>query len=156
MRGLRRSVIEVLMFSVLLVPGAAAQDYAIDWYTIDGGGEMWSTGGDFELHGTIGQPDAGEMSGGTFSLTGGFWPGVPCAPACTCGDLDGSGGKVNLSDFNKFAVCFGLRAPTPQCPQEEFDCADLNQDDWINLTDFNTFQVLFGTVNSNSPPNCGS
>ena len=75
-------------------------------------------------------------------------------PGCVCGDLDGSGGRVDLSDFNVFSVCFGLREPTVICQQELFDCADLNQDDWINLTDFSTFQVLFGTVSSNSPPSC--
>ena len=73
---------------------------------------------------------------------------------CSCGDIDGNGGVVDLSDFNTFAVCFGLRAPTAQCPQAVFDCADLNQDNWVNLTDFNTFQVLFGTVNTKTPPNC--
>jgi hypothetical protein len=26
-----------------------ADDLDLDWYTIDGGGEMWTTGGDFEL-----------------------------------------------------------------------------------------------------------
>jgi hypothetical protein len=82
--------------------------------------------------------------------------GIPdeCESTCTCGDLDGSGGTVNLSDFSGFQVCFGLRGPTPQCPEDLFDCADLNQDGWINLTDFSTFQVLFGTVSTNSPPNC--
>jgi hypothetical protein len=74
---------------------------------------------------------------------------------CLCGDLDGSSGTVNLSDFNLFQVCYGLRAPTVQCPQDLFDCADLNGDDWVNNSDFNTFQVLFGNVSTNSPPNCG-
>jgi hypothetical protein len=80
---------------------------------------------------------------------------VDCqGPACTCGDLNGSGGKVDLSDFSDFSVCFGLRGPTAQCPQETFYCADLNQDGWINNSDFSTFQVVFGTVNTNLPPNC--
>jgi hypothetical protein len=46
--------------------------YAADWVTIDGGGGV-STGGEYSLSGTIGQPDAGVMSGGKFSLIGGFW-----------------------------------------------------------------------------------
>ena len=51
-----------------------ANDFDLDWYTIDGGGEMWSMGNDFELSGTIGQPDAGAvMTGGDFELIGGFW-----------------------------------------------------------------------------------
>ena len=45
----------------------------LTWSTIDGGGETFSTGGDYELSGTIGQPDAGEMTGGDYALTGGFW-----------------------------------------------------------------------------------
>ncbi|MCW5550734.1 MAG: hypothetical protein KIS67_01075 [Verrucomicrobiae bacterium] len=50
--------------------------YAIDWYTIDGGGGT-STGGVYSVSGTIGQPDAGTvMTGGDYSLTGGFWSAV--------------------------------------------------------------------------------
>jgi hypothetical protein len=64
------------LFLVLLasVSGAAAQaqNYAIDWLTIDGGGGS-STGGIYSVSGTIGQPDAGRMSGGNFTLDGGFW-----------------------------------------------------------------------------------
>ncbi len=73
---------------------------------------------------------------------------------CLCGDLDGDGGRTDLSDFSKFQVCFGLRTPTEQCPEMLFNCADLDGSGWINLTDFSTFQVLFGTVSSSSPPNC--
>lgn len=58
-----------MLTMALTVP---AQDYSIDWHTTDGGGGT-STGGPFSLSGTIGQPDAGKMSGGSFSLTGGFW-----------------------------------------------------------------------------------
>lgn len=63
----------------------AAQPFAIDWHTIEGGGGT-STGGVFTVSGTIGQPDAGgPMIGGNYSLTGGFWalpsvvqtPGAP-------------------------------------------------------------------------------
>jgi len=64
---------------------AFAQTYSIDWSTIDGGGGT-STGGVYSVTGTIGQPDAGAtMSGGNYSLDGGFWgivavvqsPGAP-------------------------------------------------------------------------------
>jgi hypothetical protein len=52
---------------------AFAQSYSIDWSTIDGGGST-STGGVYSVSGTIGQHDAGDpMTGGDFSLTGGFW-----------------------------------------------------------------------------------
>lgn len=61
-----------LFLGVLLVCRVAtAQTYSIDWYSIDGGGGT-SSGGGFELIGTIGQPDAGKLEGGGYELTGGF------------------------------------------------------------------------------------
>ena len=52
---------------------AHAQQDSIDWYKIAGGGGT-STGGTYQVSGTIGQHDAGgPMSGGNYSLTGGFW-----------------------------------------------------------------------------------
>ncbi len=63
-----------LVMIVLSLPLlAAAQNYSIDWYKIAGGGGT-SSGGNYSLSGTIGQPDAsGAMTGGQYSLTGGFW-----------------------------------------------------------------------------------
>ncbi|HKW29352.1 MAG TPA: hypothetical protein VJT54_08460 [Verrucomicrobiae bacterium] len=63
---------------------APAQSYSIDWYKVAGGGK--STGSTYQESGTIGQHDAGgPMTGGNYSLTGGFWalisvvqtPGLP-------------------------------------------------------------------------------
>ena len=52
---------------------ALGQQYSIDWYKISGGGGT-STGATYQVTGTIGQPEAGStMSGGQYSLTGGFW-----------------------------------------------------------------------------------
>jgi len=61
-----------------------AQTYSIDWFTIDGGGGT-STGGVYSVSGTIGQADAGHMSGGNYTIDGGVWgiiaavqtPGAP-------------------------------------------------------------------------------
>jgi hypothetical protein len=66
-----------LLFSALMlsVVIATAQPFSIDWLTIDGGGGT-SSGGAFTLTGTIGQPDASALSGGDFSLEGGFWAGA--------------------------------------------------------------------------------
>lgn len=60
------------MLVALSVSVVGAQEYAIGWWTVDGGGGT-STGGDYTVSGTIGQPDAGMMSGGNYSLIGGFW-----------------------------------------------------------------------------------
>jgi hypothetical protein len=58
---------------LLLAASAPAQSYSVDWYKIAGGGGT-STGGVYSVSGTVGQPDAGgPMTGGNFSLTGGFW-----------------------------------------------------------------------------------
>ena len=73
----------VMLMLALTVP-AFAQNFALDWFTIDGGGGG-SSGGVYTVTGTIGQPDAGTMGGGNYSLQGGFWgiisavqtPGAP-------------------------------------------------------------------------------
>jgi hypothetical protein len=82
MKSLLVAFLAAVVISV--ASSASAQNYAIDWYTIDGGGGT-STGGVYQVSGTIGQPDAGHMAGGNFSIDGGFWgiiaavqtPGAP-------------------------------------------------------------------------------
>ena len=78
---------------------AQAQSYSIDWYKIAGGGGT-STNSQYSLSGTIGQPDASTaMSGGNYSLTGGFWSLInvvqtPGAPLLT---ITYSGGSAIVS-----------------------------------------------------------
>jgi hypothetical protein len=79
-------LLKVVVFGLagLLASASVAQSYSIDWHTINGGGGT-SIGGVYSVSGIIGQPDAGApMSGGKYSLTGGFWslyavqtPGAP-------------------------------------------------------------------------------
>jgi hypothetical protein len=74
----------LVLFPVL----AHSQSYAIDWFTIDSGGGT-STGGVYSVSGTIGQPDAGRSTGGSYALEAGFWgfvgtiqtPGAPLLSA---------------------------------------------------------------------------
>ena len=54
-----------------------ANDYILEWSTIDSGGGT-SSNGDYVLSGTIGQPDAGRMASCDYHLFGGFWFGEPC------------------------------------------------------------------------------
>jgi hypothetical protein len=89
-RGLAQSKTSrlLLLFCVLASTfcfRAVGQQYSINWFKVAGGGGT-STGGAYQLSGTIGQPDAGgPMTGGNYSLTGGFWsvitvvqtPGTP-------------------------------------------------------------------------------
>ncbi len=74
-----RSFVMILvgLFMLTIAPAGSvfADEFTIDCWTIDGGGGMFCEGYgyDFELSGTIGQPDAGVMTGGDFELAGGFW-----------------------------------------------------------------------------------
>jgi hypothetical protein len=107
-------------------PAEASLGFDLSWHTIDGGGGT-STGGGFTLSGTIGQPDAGAMSGGDFALVGGFWAGGAAAdpgPTCT-GDLNGDG-VVNVSDL---LLLFDSWGSCPGCP------ADFNGDGVVNVSD---------------------
>ena len=48
----------------------------LSWWTIDGGSGS-SSGAEFSLTGTLGQPDAAIQRGGRYALGGGFWPRDP-------------------------------------------------------------------------------
>ncbi len=58
---------------------AATQAYQLDWWTVDSGGGS-SHSGIYSMSGTIGHPDAGSLSGGEFTLAGGFWSGAVSVP----------------------------------------------------------------------------
>ena len=82
-RVIQMSVLTGLL--ALTAHSVRADTYSIDWYKIAGGGGV-STSATYTVSGTVGQPDAGgAMSGGAYSVTGGFWslisvvqtPGVP-------------------------------------------------------------------------------
>ena len=64
----------LLIIPLLLATASVyAQQFSVDWYKIAGGGGT-STGAIYQITGTIGQPDASSaMSGGKFSVAGGFW-----------------------------------------------------------------------------------
>jgi len=70
-------VLALLMIALAMLDASAsaksADTYTIDWYTIDGGGTMSASSGTFTLSGTLGQADAGTLSGGAYTLIGGFW-----------------------------------------------------------------------------------
>ena len=68
----------ILLVLVLLlsVPVVQAQEgYTLDWWTVDGGGTTVLSVTGYALGGTIGQPDTGQLSGGGYTLDGGFWHG---------------------------------------------------------------------------------
>jgi len=129
----------VLAGAALLITSAAVAQYDIDWYTIDGGGDMWTAGGDFELSGTIGQPDAGvTMTGGDFALTGGFWPGVAEGEFCF-GDLDGDN-DVDLADLAQLLANYGTTSGAA------YEDGDLDGDGDVDLADLAALLAVYGTT----------
>ncbi len=65
-----------LLLTTAIVIGQVGSGYDLSWWTVDGGGGE-SSGGTYALAGTVGQPDAGALTGGDYSLVGGFWAGAP-------------------------------------------------------------------------------
>ncbi len=116
-----------------LAPGPP--EYEIVRSTIDGGGVMSSAGGTFELSGTIGQPDAGEvMFGGNFELTGGFWLQTPLNDCNSTGNVD----LLDHADFEHCLVGPGGGLRKPSC-----NCFDIDNDSDVDLSDASRLQRSF-------------
>jgi hypothetical protein len=115
--------IPILVFGLfLLLSAAQAQQYAIDWFTIDGGGGT-STGGVYSVSGTIGQPDAAvqPMAGGNYSLIGGFWSVIAVA-------APGSPNlKILLTTTNTVVISW----PSPSTGFVLQQNGDLNTANWL-------------------------
>jgi len=108
-------------------------DYTLDRYTVNGGGAMRSSGGDFELSSTIGQPDVGVLAGGDYELQSGFWF------ALIPGDFD-EDGVVTLLDYLGLGLCF-----TGPGTAVSLDCVpyDTNGNGTIDLLDVAQVQAGF-------------
>jgi len=108
---MKRLIFLIPIILILLVGAASSQaqsggGYDLTWSTIDSGGATFSSGGAYTMGGTIGQHDAGRLSGPPYTLAGGFWGRVaagasptptPIPPACT-GDCDRDG-HVTIEDL---------------------------------------------------------
>lgn len=73
-------VAAAVTFALVATPSSAfAQSggvYDMSWNKIANGGVPQASGGWFTLSGTVGQADAGVLTGGAYRLNGGFWNGV--------------------------------------------------------------------------------
>ncbi len=123
-------------FLAMLLGVACAQSgggYDLSWWTIDGGGVTFATGGSFNLGGTVGQPDASSaLTGGTYSLTGGFWF-TPCI--VSNGDVDGNS-CVDDADLLTVLFNFGATGLNP---------ADVNCDATVDDADLLIVLFNFGS-----------
>ncbi|MBC7259363.1 MAG: hypothetical protein H5T65_08950 [Chloroflexi bacterium] len=76
-RRIQIAAVVILTVLLLTVTAMASGPYELTWYFIGGGG-VQCQGGPYTLAASIGH--TGESaSGGAYSLTGGFWAGVPPA-----------------------------------------------------------------------------
>jgi hypothetical protein len=127
----------ILTASVAAMALAAARAQAqmgpgldLSWNSLDCGGGVTSNGA-LALYSSIGQPDAGAMSGGGLQLLGGFIGGIsgppPCYPDCT------NSGGLTIADFGCFQTKFVAGDPY----------ADCNGVGGLTIADFGCFQTKF-------------
>jgi len=65
----------ILSFFLFAFCFCSRAQYAIDWYDVSGGGGS-SSSGNYTLRGVVGQPEAGAMASNSYTLQGGFLPGL--------------------------------------------------------------------------------
>ncbi len=76
---MKHTLIILTFLFLLAAPAVLAQSsYDLPWWTVDGGGGS-SSGEGYNLSGSIGQAEAGTLSGGSYTLSGGFWFGQGAA-----------------------------------------------------------------------------
>jgi hypothetical protein len=131
--------LKIILMTVALTALAvrAQTNYTIDWYTIDGGGGT-STGGVYSVSGTIGQPDAGTMSGGSYVLQGGFWgviaavqmPGAPTLYISRAGSTV----TVYWQDVSGWSLQQNSNLTTPAGWSASGGVTTLNGTNYLNLT----------------------
>jgi hypothetical protein len=75
------SVVIFILCFLLISPAARAvfDAFEVSWWTADSGGEQTASGA-YNLQGVAGQPDAGFLQGGNYSLAGGFLGGGFTSP----------------------------------------------------------------------------
>ena len=133
MRNFKTIAVILAVSATLGTIARAAFD--IPWRTIDGGGAQGLTGGGFELAGTIGQCDAGPltgtMSGGGWQMAGGFWPGVTQATCSCLADLNHDN-LINGRDVQRFVGC--MTSGLGDC-----SCADMNDSGGVTTIDLPLF-----------------
>ena len=119
--------IAIVSTSVMVVSAQTGGPYDLSWHNIGPGGS--ASGGSYDLLGSVGQPDAATMSGGSYTLTGGFLPGGPiCALA---GDLNGDG-QVTVLDIQMIAGAWPQT--TASFPYDQSGDGDLDIEDVTLVT----------------------
>jgi len=117
---MKRSHTCTLLLALGVAPAVVTSDsmgatggFTVEWTSLDGGsGDLSSAS--FSLHGTAGQPDSGEASGPTWSVSGGVEGAGGSPPPCP-EDLNGSG-AVDFGDL--LAILSAWGPCNPECPED--------------------------------------
>ncbi len=137
-RTIRFNGIRLLLLAACVVGvsavAAGAPEFEMTRLTIDGGVVMRSAADDYELSGTIGQPDTSVMTGDDYELSGGFWFGL--APTDCNED-----GLVSLFDHETFTSC--MLGPDSGIDADPCPCFDVDRDGDITLNDYAQLQAGF-------------
>jgi hypothetical protein len=100
--------------------------FSLTWSAFGAGGS--SEGGDFSLSATTGRPDAGQLAGGNFTVSGGFWQ-------CTLiGDFSGNG-LIDVTDIVAAAEHWQATGASP---------FDLDGDSLVTVRDIMLLAESFG------------
>ena len=128
------TLIRLASASLLTLAAPSLAQLSISWSTIDSGGGT-STGASTTLSGTIGQTDAGVMTGGGYTLAGGFWTGSPGVCYANC-DQSTTAPVLNVADFTCFLQKFAAGDAYANCDQS-------TQPPVLNVADFTCFLQRF-------------
>jgi len=131
------SKLKLIVASLALFSGAAVattvvvvDEPEIVNFTINGGGGT-STGGDYQLFGSIGQTLTGTLTGGSYSLEGGFLHSSSC----------NADGVFNLADYISLEAC--MAGPSGGLISSGCNCYDFDNDQSVDLRDVAELQVVF-------------
>lgn len=123
--------IETTLTPVQPVAAEAAATYAIDWYSINGGGTVNASSTNYSMGASIGQSVAGAASSPSYQMGIGFWYGAGGGCACDChGNPVCDAAICDVLDVvSAVTVAFrnGAAIPDPNasCPYEttDVDCS---------------------------------
>jgi hypothetical protein len=109
--------------------------FDMTWNTIDNSGGPLQ-GGSYLLDGTVGQPDAGLMTGNGFELMGGYWALTEAAPCYANCDSSSVAPVLNANDFQCFLNAFAQNLPYANCDNSTVAPV-------LNANDFQCFMNSF-------------
>lgn len=125
----------LILWPAFLAGAGAAQNFAVDWHQIAGGGGTVIQS-PYAVSGTGGQPASSLLAGGTYTIQGGFWAfaaGLPAAGAPILTIQSTPAGAVVLS-WPAASIGFILQGSARLAPPEWTVVAALPSTDGLSRT----------------------